>query len=253
MVALTNKGLLGWIKYGFKRLLFPGLDLHTRYRYRFLPRYFRSGLVDTLDAGSGNGYLSYAAYKLGNRVLGIDSNPKLIEGARDYFEKIGTQQKRLSFATCNLYDLAKIKGRFDQIICSETLEHIRDDQFVVRRFYELLRPAGILHLCCPFARHPINNLGRIDAPEAKGHVRDGYTPESYRLLLEPVGFKITAIIGLGSPLIIGVAEKMRLVRGKFGDLIAFPFFLLAWPLQIFDYLNPRLPYSLYVQAVKPAG
>jgi SAM-dependent methyltransferase len=252
MVTLTNKGFLSWIKYGCKRLLFPGLDLHTRYRYRFLPKFFRSGLIDTLDAGSGNGYLAYAAYKLGNRVLGIDSNSRLVEGAREYFNKIGTEQKRLSFETCNLYDLAKMKGRFDQIICSETLEHIQDDQLVIRYFYGLLRPEGVLHLCCPFAKHPINDLGRVNKPEVEGHVRDGYTLESYRLLLEPAGFKIMATAGLGSPLMVSVAEKVRLLRGKFGDLVAFPFFLLCWPLQIFDYLNPPLPYSLYVQAVKTA-
>ena len=32
-------------KIAFKRALFPGLDLHTRCRYRFLPRLFRAGVA----------------------------------------------------------------------------------------------------------------------------------------------------------------------------------------------------------------
>jgi hypothetical protein len=35
-----------------KRLLFPGLDLHTRSRYRFLTRYFSEGPIGTLDVGA---------------------------------------------------------------------------------------------------------------------------------------------------------------------------------------------------------
>ncbi len=56
-----------WLKWMF----FPGLDLYTRGRYRFLPRFFIEGSVRTLDAGCGNGALAYAAYRRGNEVLGV--------------------------------------------------------------------------------------------------------------------------------------------------------------------------------------
>jgi len=49
-----------------KRLMFPGLDLHTRCRYRRLPKFFREGAIVTLDAGCGNAALCYAAYQPGN-------------------------------------------------------------------------------------------------------------------------------------------------------------------------------------------
>ena len=57
-----------------KWMLFPGLDLLTRCRYRFLPTFFAAGPLLTLDAGCGNGALSYAAYKLGNTVLGVTAD-----------------------------------------------------------------------------------------------------------------------------------------------------------------------------------
>jgi len=39
------------IRFWGKEILFPGLDLHTRCRYRFLSRYFRKGAIDTLGCG----------------------------------------------------------------------------------------------------------------------------------------------------------------------------------------------------------
>ena len=93
-----------------KRLLFPGLDLHTRSRYRFLTRYFREGPIDTLDAGCGNGALSYAAYLRGNRVLGVTMDSLQVEKADEYFSFLGTDPIRLKFKVCNLYDLPRDQG-----------------------------------------------------------------------------------------------------------------------------------------------
>jgi len=70
---------------------------------------------------------------------------------------------------------------------------------VVRYFYDLLNDGGVLHLCCPYSEHP-GNKGRVCADESVGwHVRDGYTMETYRALLEPAGFTIVRSLGLGSP------------------------------------------------------
>ncbi len=122
-----------------KLLLFPGLDLHTRCRYRFLPRFFRDGPVDTLDAGCGNGAMSYAAYGRGNRVLGVTMEAGQVSKAREFFSFRGTDPARLEFEVCNLYDLPRLNRQFDQIICLETLEHIVKDEVVVKTFYSLLR------------------------------------------------------------------------------------------------------------------
>lgn len=238
------------IKLWCKWLLFPGIDLNTRCRYRFLPRFFRSGSIDTLDAGCGNGALSYAAYKLGNRVLGVTFNQTEVDKARALFDLIGTDKGRLRFELCNLYDLPKVQRKFDQIICSETLEHIARDQEIVRIFYEMLKDGGVLHLCCPYALHPDHSLGRVNGPEDGGHVRDGYILESYQALLEPVGFKIVRNFGVGTPFLQKLDRAVRYLRIKWGDIGALPLFILIWPLLGFDSLNSKLPFSLYVQAVK---
>jgi len=233
-----------------KRLLFPGLDLHTRCRYRFLPKFFLPGPVDTLDAGCGNGALSYAAYRRGNRVLGVTMDAEQIEKARAYFFFRRADPLRLQFALCNLYDLPRLDMKFDQIICAETLEHVSRDRLVVQHFHALLRDGGVLHLSSPFSEHPLNH-GHICEDEKIGwHVRDGYTLETYRALLEPEGFRIVKSAGLGSPLLVRLDTIIRSVRNRKGVGAALPLFLLTWPLQRLDYLDPAVPLSLYVQAIK---
>ena len=233
-----------------KRLLFPGLNLHTRCRYRFLASYFRNGPIETLDAGCGNGALSYAAYRRGSRVLAVTMAEDQVKKAREYYSFIGTDPGRLRFEVRNLYDLPQVNQTFDQIICSETLEHIARDQLVIQYFYSMLREGGVLHLCCPFSEHP-GNKGHVCTDESVGwHVRDGYTLQSYRALLEPAGFQIVKSVGFGSPLLVRLSNIIQNLWNEKGMAAALPVFLLTWPLQFLDYQNPAAPWSLYVQCVK---
>src|SRR5579871_1461060 len=140
------------IKHWVKRTLFPGLDIHLHQRTRLLSRFFRSGDIATLDAGCGNGALALAAYRLGNRTLGVTLDEDQIRRNREFFRNCDPQ--RMQFEVCNLYDLPKMQKKFDQIICFETLEHISRDTDMVALFYSLLNPGGVLHLCCPYALHP---------------------------------------------------------------------------------------------------
>lgn len=205
-----------------KEILFPGLDLHTRCRYRFLSKYFREGAIDTLDAVFGNGALSYAAYQRGNRVLGVTMEPGQVKKDNEYFSFLGTDPDRLKFEVCNLYDLPRIKQTFDQIICSETLEHITMDKPVVQHFYDMLREEGVLYLCCPYSERS-GNKGRVCNDESVGwHVRDGYTLESYRALLEPVGFRIVKSAGFGSPLLVKLTNVIQPVLSRKGAKFALP-------------------------------
>ncbi len=233
-----------------KRVLFPGLDLHTRCRYKFLSTLFLSGNIDTLDAGCGNGALSYAAYQKGNRVLGLSYVRREVDDTNQLFSWMGISRERLELQELNLYQLPTVKREFDQIICSETLEHIKRHEEILASFAAMLKPGGRLVLCCPYAPHPENALGRKDVPEDGGHVRDGYTLESYRELLEASGFRITQSMGLGSPLLCKLDLVLRNLRVKVGDLMALPLFLIFLPLTLFDYPNPKVPLSLAVVAEK---
>ena len=82
-----------------KRILFPGMDLHTRWRYKQLPHFFETGAVDTLDAGCGNGALAYAAYRNGNRVLGVSLDEEQILRTQAYFDSQGSSRETGDSAT----------------------------------------------------------------------------------------------------------------------------------------------------------
>src|SRR5687768_18193414 len=53
---------------------------------------------------------------------------------------------------------------------------------------------------------------RTDEPETGYHVRDGYTLDGYRALLEPAGLTITHSVGLGSPLLCRLDWCLRHIR-----------------------------------------
>lgn len=242
----------------FRSAFFPGVNLHTRERYRVLPLHF---LPETpgrtrrvLDAGSGNGMLAYKSCLLGNQVIGVSFSSSEVEKAAALFNGLKKLPKdRIEFRQQNLYALGFPPDHFDEIICSEVIEHLRDDGGVCRKFFDMLKPGGTLHLCAPNAEHPYNASFPLDEHESGGHVRAGYTNESYRALLEPLGFRIAATAGLGGPVRQAFNRRIKEVQAKFGAAAGVPLFFLALPfLWIDGLIGLTVPYSIYVRAEKPA-
>ena len=100
-----------------RMLVYPGLDLHTRNRAS-IRRFWRTGARDVLDAGSGNGYLSWLAYKSGARVVAMNYEQGQVDKAKEFFlEFRKADPQRLRFECRNLYDLAAETRTFDEIIC----------------------------------------------------------------------------------------------------------------------------------------
>lgn len=242
--------LLQKLKFVCRDLIYPGLDLHTRNRAT-LSRFWKVGSRDVLDAGSGNGYQSWLAYKSGARVLGLTFAADQVEKSFQYLVSYkGADADRLCFKQRNLYSLDNEAQSFDEIICYETLEHIRDDRFVLREFHRLLRFGGVLHLCCPNSAHPRHQRELLDEQERGGHVRAGYTENDYKWLLSQTGFEIEQVIGIGSRRLYIADKLLRGIRNRWGDLFALPLLPFALPLVWLDPLNPPMPFSIYARAVK---
>jgi SAM-dependent methyltransferase len=234
-----------------RSLIYPGLDLHTRNRAS-LCQFWKTGPRDVLDAGSGNGYFSWLAYKSGASVVGMNFEEPQVEKTREFL--LGYHKadpERLRFEQCNLYDLPRETRTFDEIVCYEVLEHLHHDELVAREFFRLLRPGGVLHLCCPHRLHPRHQAEMLDLNETGGHVRAGYTEIEYRQLLEPIGFSIDQVVGLG-PESVYIADKfMRAIRNRVGDILALPLLPIGLVALKLARINPPMPFSLYVRAVKP--
>ncbi|QVL50088.1 MAG: class I SAM-dependent methyltransferase [Thiocapsa sp.] len=210
--------------------------------------------MHVLDAGSGNGMLAYQAWKKGNQVVGISFKSSEVVGARRLFnEYLHIPDSALSFIEGNLYVLDFPPDSFDEIICSETLEHLRRDEAVCRDFWRLLKPGGVLHLCAPNAEHPYNATFPLDLDERGGHVRPGYTLETWRALLEPIGFRIQASEGLGGPIRQFFNRHIKETQARFGPWAGLPIFAVALLFLPFERreAESRMPFSIYIQAVKP--
>lgn len=238
--------------------LYPGINLHARLRYRKLPRYFSNdageGEWRILDAGCGNGMLSYQGYRLGGRVLGVSIKENEVHKARRLFNQSRSiPEDRLRFEEGNLYNLDFAENYFNTIICAEVLEHLRRDRFVCQAFFRILKAGGVAHICAPNAAHPYNKAFPLDHEEQGGHVRPGYTEQDYRELLEPLGFRIEKVVGLGGPIRQAFNRRIKETQARFGAAAGVPLFLLALAVLPLERLgmNPRVPFSIYVKARKP--
>ncbi len=219
-------------------LTLPGSDIFTRRRTRLEHNWSR-GPRKVLDAGFGNGWFAYRAYCRGAAVTAVANQPQLITKAKALYNVfLGISEALMTFRQMNLYDVARIDGRFDEIICYETLEHIRDDVKVAKSFFDILKPGGVLHL--------------LDHDETGGHVRYGYTEQSYRDLLEPIGFHLEKFEGVGGSTLVFIQEKLQSgARRWLGEAGALMVAFLAAPLSLLDPKRPKFPFSIYVRAVKP--
>lgn len=242
----------GATRIALKRMLFPGLNLHSRDRYSRLPAKFGPEVGPgrrVLDAGCGNGMLAFRAWQRGARVLGLSIKQKEIDGCRAMFNHgRGIPETELQFLNVNLYELQDQAGGFDAIICTEVLEHLRDDRRICARFFELLKPGGCLHLTAPNADHAYNRSFPLDLSEKGGHVRAGYTAKTYEALLEPLGFRIEEVSGLGGPVRQAFNRRIKTVQARFGPAAGLPLFIAALPFLPLDPREPRVPFSLYARA-----
>jgi SAM-dependent methyltransferase len=85
-------------------------------------------------------------------------------------------------------------GAFDLVVCTETLEHVRDVQLLLSEIRRVLEPGGRLAVTTPANRR------RIVAPDPLSPHLRFLTKRSLRALLERMGFEIRELRRKGSGL-----------------------------------------------------
>ena len=240
---------------GYKATVLHG-DSAVFDRYRWLKKHLVPGPSTTLDAGCGSGAFTMYAAKIGNQALGIsfDKRNNKIAAARAKILNI----HNINFIDGDLRKLDEMSqtlGKFDQIICFETIEHILDDKKLIKDFSSLLKPDGRLLLTAPYkySKHLYGDKNSLSSYEDGGHVRSGYTHKEMADLLEKSGFKIEVleyITGCLSQQLINLQRIIAGINSKLAWLIVFPLRIF----QIFDSSVSKIinyPYlSICIVAVK---
>lgn len=177
-----------------------------------------------LDIGCGSGAISLFLTAQGKEVVGIDISKRAIESC---IRSAGILklEKRISFKTMK-FPQETPRQKFDIIVCSEVLEHIKDDKRTLKKIYYLLQPSGLLVISVPSKNAPLYRLGFARKFDAKvGHLRR-YGLEQLVNLCEKIGFNILETRKAEGILrnflfLNSIAGKMiGFIKGPISDLVA---------------------------------
>lgn len=245
--------------FGWRSLLIHG-DPCVLDRWLWLRSHLRKGPLRTFDAGSGNGSFSIYAGLAGNEVLGASFSEREQGDARRRADMIGLAG--VEFRILDLRELAshaESLGQFDQIICFETIEHLIDDEGLVRSLAGMLNRGGSLLLTAPFDGHrPLYTEQRHPSGVEDGsHVRYGYSQPRLRAIAERAGLEVVEEGFISGVISQRLTNLMRRLSRRFGVPVAWALVLPLRPLVLVDRpLSDLLRYprlSVALQAVKPAA
>ena len=242
-----------------KAWLYPGPDLHIRQRGAAVLRHLAAAHgLRVLDAGCGNGYFSFLAEAEGCDVIGVSVDESSIRRCEAFRDFLGVTSERVQFRVMNLYDLGSMPETFDRIICVETLEHILDDEKVLRSFWDRLKPGGRLIIGVPNLDGPDFYGEVVSTAEDGGHVRKGYTHAQLESMLSRIGFTSIArdVYGGGwTRRAIALHRRLDTAGSALGaraaPALGVVAFLALRPLTMLDRFSRAEPLSILVVANRP--
>ncbi|MBI3318509.1 MAG: class I SAM-dependent methyltransferase [Candidatus Omnitrophica bacterium] len=199
-------------------------------RWRWLKKRLRPGPLRTLDVGCGSGAFTLYTAKRGNEAVGISFDERNNRAAAERAEILRIQGVRFLNADLGkLNELSKRLGSFDQILCLETIEHIRDDRKLLRDMSALLKPGGRLLLTTPFEGYRRLIGDRLSSEEDGGHVRWGYGLKLMRDLFEEAGLEMAEqafISGFVSQQLTNLMRILSWLNPRAAWILTFPLRIL---------------------------
>jgi SAM-dependent methyltransferase len=239
---------------GWRSLLING-DPCVLDRWLWLRGRLRKGPLRTFDAGCGNGAFSIFARLSGNEVVAASFSVEEQADARRRAELVGASG--IDFRTLDLRELEAHRGSlgvFDQIICLETIEHLRDDEGLVRTLAAMLAPGGQLLLSTPFVEHhPLYSEQASPSPVEDGsHVRFGYSQADLSEIARRAGLQVRSEGFVSGVVSQKVTNLMRRATARFGLVGAWVLVLPLRALVLLDRPLTRLLRFPYLSAVLSA-
>lgn len=222
--------------FGWRFLLITG-DPCVLDRWLWLRSLLRQGSVRTFDAGCGNGGFSIFAAQVGNEVVAASFSSSEQESARRRADMLGVTG--IDFRIIDLREIETHRGdlgTFDQIICLETIEHVGNDEGLVKSLAAMLNPGGQLLLSTPFdAHHPLFTEEREPSPVEDGsHVRYGYSQARLRQIVDAADLDVAGEAFISGVVSQKLTDLMRRLSKRVGLLPAWVILLPLRGLVVFD-------------------
>jgi SAM-dependent methyltransferase len=242
--------------FGWRFLLVTG-DPCVLDRWLWLRRGLRRGHLRTFDAGCGNGGFSIFAANIGNEVVAASFSSDDQESARRRADALGVTG--IDFRVIDLREIDAHRpalGMFDQIICLETIEHVTDDEGLVKSLAAMLKPGGQILVSTPYDGHrPLYTEEPEPSTEEDGsHVRYGYSRERLSQVADRAGLDVRDEGFVSGVVSQKLTDLMRRLTARVGLAPAWAIMLPLRALVIFDRPLTRLlgyPYlSVALCAVK---
>ena len=140
-------------------------------------------------------YFHKAVGEISENALVLDVGGKK-NGKRGYFD-ISFRPMKMVYANisadngpdilCRAESLAAKTGKFDAVICAETLEHVTDPQGALNEMARSLRPGGTAFITVPFMYHV----------HADPHDYGRYTSAYWQRAAALAGFSMASVISQG--------------------------------------------------------
>jgi SAM-dependent methyltransferase len=143
------------------------------------------GKVDgesVLDAGCGPGLHTQFLCLKGAHVTGVDIDRDKIRSGKETCMRLG--MPGAGFMLADLRRMPFRAGSFSLVLCSDVLEHIKDDTAAISEFSRVLRPGGRLVITVP-SKKP-GREGKVF-----GHVRSGYNTADIEKMVSAEGLRVT--------------------------------------------------------------
>jgi 2-polyprenyl-3-methyl-5-hydroxy-6-metoxy-1,4-benzoquinol methylase len=151
------------------------------------------------DAGGGEGaFALHVARRFPAwRVVIADNEARTIERATRIRLALGLDN--LEIRAVDLREPGD-QNVYDVVVCADVLEHIDDDEAVVKHLARALKPGGVLLVTSPSVPQP-RHLALVAWRERRigfdpsdyGHVRDGYSEAQLRELFEGAGLAVESV------------------------------------------------------------
>lgn len=164
--------------------------------------------MNLLDLGCGQGRHSFEALKYVDRIFSLDKDEQSLKnlGTMLYLMRqegeLGSE-KRPAIISADALELPFIEESIDRTIISEVLEHVPNDEVVLRELKRIMKPGAILAITVPRFYPELINWALSDKYHLVegGHIRI-YRKKDLFSKIELHGFKIFAYHyahGLHSP------------------------------------------------------